>query len=376
MVKLISNRVQSELRELARPGPRMADEVACVISVMLAVVFAQLADARMVNWAAVSALVLLKSDTMETLVRGVMRMAGTLIGAALALVVAPLAIHSLPLAVVSAGVVGGLGLYGMLTGRRAYAWFLFGLTFEIVLLDKMANPSLAMFELARTRVVEVGAGTLACVIVSVGAALVSGNDWLRNRKPRPERMRWNPTAARHAAQAGIALGALPVLYHLTHMAELTQAAITIMAVMIVPVAGLGQSGLVPVSRRLLHRAIGCVAGGLLAIGVLLLAHGNVAVILAGTCFGLVIGRHLETGGKATQYLGMQFSIALLTALVPDSYAQIEPGIAIERLAGIAIGMALLEPVLLSWHFLAKHLPHRKPDEESAQDTTSKSVAAA
>lgn len=355
MVKLITSHVQNELRELTRPGPRMADEIACVLSVMLAIVLAQLADARMVNWAAVSALVLLKSDTLETLLRGAMRMVGTLTGGALALMLAPLALHSLAVAVLSAGLVGGMGLYGMLTGRRAYAWFLFGLTFEIVLLDKLANPDLATFELAFTRVIEVGAGTLACVVVSLGAALISGKDWLANRKARPERMRWNATAARHAAQTGIALAALPLLYHFVKVPELTQAAITIMAVMIVPVAGLGQSGLVPVSRRLLHRAIGCVAAGLLAIGLLVLAHGNVAVIIAGTCFGLFLGRHLETGGKATQYVGLQFSIALLTALVPDSYSQIETGVAMERLLGIAVGMAMLEPALLSWHFIAKRL---------------------
>lgn len=374
MVKLISDHVQNELREFARPGPRMADEIACVISVMLAIVFAQLGDAHMVSWAAISALVLLKSDTMETILRGAMRMVGTLLGGALSLVVAPLAVDSLPLAVISAGLVGAVGLYGMLTGRRAYAWFLFGLTFEIVLLDQLSNPHLATFELARTRVIEVGAGTLACVLVSLGAALISGNDWLANRKPRPERMCWNPTAARHAAQTGLALAVLPALYHFVRIPELTQAAITIMAVMIVPVAGLGRSGLVPVSQRLLHRAIGCVAGGLLAVAVLLLAHGNVAVIIAGTCFGLFVGRHLETGPKATQYVGLQFSMALLTALVPDSYSHIAPSLGLERLVGIGVGMVLLEPVLLAWHFIAKHFASKPA--ESQGDASSKTAAAA
>ncbi|WP_228726856.1 FUSC family protein [Novosphingobium aureum] len=355
MVKLITSRMEHELRALATPGPRMADEIACVLSVLLAIVFAHLADARMVSWAAVSALVLLKSDTFETLLRGVMRMVGTLIGAGLALLVIPFALDSLAVAVGAAGIVGALGLYGMLTGRRAYAWFLFGLTFEIILLDKLSNPHLDTMEFARTRVVEVAAGTLACVVVSLGAALVTGKGWLANRKPRPERMRWNRHAARHAAQAGIALALLPLLQALTGMPELYQASITIMAVMIVPVAGLGQSGLAPVSRRLLHRAIGCLAGGLLAIGILLLAHGSIAVIIAGTCFGLVVGRHLETGGSATNYVGLQFSIAILTALVPDSYSSIEPGLAMERLGSIAVGMALLEPVLLGWHFIARRL---------------------
>ena len=81
MVEAMKNRLGHELRALATPGPRMADEVACVISVLLAIALAQYAGARMVSWAAVSALVLLKSDARETLARGVMRLIGTSAGA-------------------------------------------------------------------------------------------------------------------------------------------------------------------------------------------------------------------------------------------------------------------------------------------------------
>jgi len=359
MVKRIKDTVERELRALATPGPRMADEIAVVLSVLLAIVFAQAAGARMVSWAAISALVLLKSDTRETLTRGVMRLGGTIAGALLALAIIPLAVQWVVLASIGAALIGGIGLYGMLTGRRAYAWLLFGLTFELILFDKLDHPHLATLDLAWTRFIEVAAGTLACVIVSLGAALFSGADWLANRSPRPDRMRWNAHAARHAAQAALALALLPAIHALTGLPELAGAAITVMAVMIVPVAGIGQSGLAPVSRRLLHRAIGCVAGGLLAIAVLLVAQGNVAVIVAGTVLGLVIGRHLETGGAATAYVGLQFSLAVLTALVPDSYSAIDASLAWDRLVGIFVGMALLEPVLLAWHFIAQRVLNRE-----------------
>lgn len=65
--------------------------------------------------------------------------------------------------------------------------------------------------------------------------------------------------------------------------------------MIVPVAGLGASGLVPVSERLLHRAIGCLSGGAMAVVVLVVAQGWVPMLVAGTCLGILIGRHIETG---------------------------------------------------------------------------------
>src|SRR3546814_15881510 len=97
------------------------------------------------------------------------------------------------------------------------------------------------------------------------------------------RMRWNAQAARHAAQAGLTLALLPPIYAATRLPELSGTAITILAVMIVPVAGIGQSGLVPVSRRLLHRAIGCIAGGLLAIAVLRSEERRVGKECGSTC---------------------------------------------------------------------------------------------
>ena len=39
-------------------------------------------------------------------------------------------------------------------------------------------------------------------------------------------------------------------------------------------------------------------------------------------------------------------------LVPDSYADAAITPATDRLLGILIGLALLEPVLLAWHLLA------------------------
>ena len=55
---------------------------------------------------------------------------------------------------------------------------------------------------------------------------------------------------------------------------------------------------------------------------------------------------------------MQFTLAILVVLVPDSYARaaIAPGV--ERLTSIFVGMAVLAPLLLASHLLA---PAREPD---------------
>lgn len=360
--------LKTEIRALVTPGPRMADEWACVASVLLAIVIARAIGAEMVSWAAFSAFVLLKSDVAETLVRGVMRIVGTAIGSGLALLVVPYAARSLPLAMIAAELVGAIGLYGMLTARRAYAWLLFGLTFEMILFDKIERPDLDTIHFAQTRLLEVVAGTVACTLVSLAAGALTGKRWWMDRKAPPERMRWHPHAARHASQAGLAIAMLPLLHALSDLPELPQAAVTIMAVMIVPVAGIGASGFVPVSRRLFQRALGCIAGGGLALVVLLLAQGSAPVLIAGTGLGIVIGRHIENGLPKVTYLGLQFTLAVLVVLVPDSYEHAAAGPAAQRLLSVFVGMAVLEPVLLAWHFVApgRKVPQGSPDAPNAE----------
>jgi len=367
-LRALNQRWCAELRSLVTPGTRMADEWACVASVMLAILIAHRVGAGMIGWAAFTAFILLRSDVGETLLRAVLRMAGTALGSALALLIVPWAAASLVLSMLFSAIIGAVGLYGMLTARRGYAWLLFGITFEMILLDRIERPQLDTWWFAKTRMLEVGAGTLACVFVSATVAALAGRKWLGLRRPTPERMHWNRHAARHAAQAGIALATLPALHRFFGLTELAQAGVTVMAVMIVPVAGLGDSGFIPVTRRLWHRAVGCICGGALALVVLLLAHGNPAALIVGTCIGIIIGRHIENGVPDMTYVGLQFTLAVLIVLVPDSYsdARIEP--AIERLISIIVGMAVLEPVLLGWHLVApgRIEARRLPDSDLSE----------
>jgi uncharacterized membrane protein YccC len=127
-----------------------------------------------------------------------------------------------------------------------------------------------------------------------------------------------------------------------------------MAVMLVPAAAVGGNSFSPVSRRILLRILGCAAGAAYAAAVLFLAHslplaGVAAVVLiGGTALGVMLGRHVENGAGALAYAGTQVVLAILVTLVPDSYANADITPALERLGGILIGMAVLEPVLLTW----------------------------
>jgi uncharacterized membrane protein YccC len=327
----------------------MIDEIECICSVLLAILLAHAIGAANVSWAAFSGYMVMRGHVADSLLRGVLRIVGTASGAALALLLVPLVRTSLPAAAIASALIGGLTLYGAMTGRRAYAWLFVGLTFEMILLDTMEHPALAIAPFARTRILEVVAGTAACVLVSCLSTVTVRRHWPAERALAAKSSRWHSHAARHAMQAASALLLLPFLWRAFAIPELAQSAVTIMAVMLVPLSNLGGSGLAPVSRRLLQRVAGCLAGSALAALFLFTAEGHAEVLIAGTAIGVAIGRHIENSKSGIVYVGTQFTLAILVTLVPDSYAHAAIGPAAERLTGILIGMALLEPVLLAWH---------------------------
>jgi uncharacterized membrane protein YccC len=343
-------RVSAVLRD-RKLGGRTVDELECVLSVLLAIAFAHVIGARNVSWAAFSGYMVMRGHVADSFLRGVLRICGTLAGAALGVVLTPLMLPSLAATCLGAALIGGASLYGSLTGRRAYAWLFVGLTFEMILLDKLANPDDALTAFAKTRVLEVVAGTTACILVSALSTLTVRRLVPAERVADPGAVGWHPHAARHAAQGALALALVPMLHALWAAPDLAQSAVTIMAVMLLPVTGIGASGFVPVTRRLLHRVAGCLAGSALAAAVLFTAHGNAAALLAGTSIGVAIGRHIENGRTSVAYAGTQFTLAILVTLVPDSYANAALDPAVERLLGILAGMALLDPVLIAWHLL-------------------------
>lgn len=348
----------------SRTDPRrLVDEGECVASVLLAILIAHLIGASNVSWAAFSGYMVMRGHVAESFLRGVLRIVGTAAGAVLGLAIAPWVAGNLVLASLALMLIGGATLYAALTAKRAYAWLFVGLTFVMILLDKMQHPDVALSAFARTRMLEVMAGTLACVIVSTISTLSVRRVWPAERSAAAAGLGWHPHAARHGGQAAVALLILPSLGAWLHLPALTQSAVAIMAVMLVPVSSIGASGFVPVSRRLLNRVAGCCAGGLLAAVILFLGHGSAAILVLGTILGVAAGRHLENGKGSLAYAGTQFVLAILVTLVPDDYTKAQIGPALDRLAGTLIGMALLEPVLLAWHLIA---PGAKYEAVSAE----------
>ena len=349
--------IVAKLRMMLPAGARLVDEVECVASVLLAIGLAHLTKVENVSWAAFSGYMVMRGHVADSFVRGSLRIIGTAVGAVGALLVVPIVVAWWPLAALTCALVGEASLYLALTTRRAYAWLFVGLTFEMILLDKLERPDAAIPHFALTRMIEVIAGTAACVVVSTLSTMTLRRRWPGIRMPRPVRAGWHPLAFRHALQAATALAVMPLLGLLFSIPELAQGAVSIMAVMLVPITSVGTSGLLPVSRKLLHRVAGCLAGAGLAAATLLVSHGHPLVLIPATALGVAVGRHIENGAHGYTYVGTQFVLAVLVTLVPDSYADAAIAPALERLYGIFLGMAVLEPVLVAWHILR---PQRTP----------------
>jgi uncharacterized membrane protein YccC len=330
------------------PGPRMVDEIECVFSVLLAIVLGHLVGAKNISWAAFSGYMVMRGHVSESLRRGILRIAGTAGGAAIAVVSFPLVALS-PFALsVALILVGWCTLYAVLTHKHAYAFLFIGLTFAMIVLG-YPNSRSDLLGFASTRILEVFAGTTACVLVSMVSTLTLRQRWPGERRPSPATAGWHADAARHAAQGALALALLPLIHAIWPLPEVGQAAVAIMAVMLVPVSRIGGSGLLPVSRRVALRVLGGACGAALAGAVLLIAQGSAIILIAGSLFGVMVGRHIENGASPIAYGGTQFTLAVLVALVPDSYVAPDPEAAVARLAGTIIGIALLEPVLVAFH---------------------------
>ncbi len=347
----------NEMRVLAVPGARMIDEAECVASVLLAIALSHAIGAENVGWAAFSGYMVMRSHVRESFARGVLRVAGTIIGAAVALALAPLLLRNTSL--LSAGLLisGGFTLYFAIIGRRAYAWLFTGLTCLMVLIEGMEHASDPILRFAETRVLEVVAGTVASVIVSALSTWT-----IRRRLPSPDQaMRakpvdwsanwWHGAVARHALVGALALSLIPWVWRWLGIPALSQASITIFAVMLVPAAAISDDVLSPLSLRMMNRLIGCLAGAALASIVLLLSHHSAIAMTIGLCVGVIIGRHIENGATAMSYAGLQFTLAFLVVLVPDNYTHAAPEPGFDRLFGILWGLVLLEPMVLLAHLV-------------------------
>jgi uncharacterized membrane protein YccC len=350
-----------ELRALTLHGPRARAPLKAVLSVLLAVTVATLLRLDDLSWAAFSGYMVMRGDIAESIPRGLMRTAGTIGGALVGLLLAPMVADTPVLLMLGLFVVSWIGTFQTLTSRYSYAWLFFGLTAGMVMTEALAAPAMVV-HFAATRVAEIVVGTGSCLIVAslfASAGAQAGTGAPRHpASARPFtglrdafREGWQPEHApllAHSTRAALAVGLLPVVWRWFSIEDFSQTAVTSYLVMMVPAAAVRERRHSTIYERMAHRTLGCLLGGGTAIMCLSVLSDALLPAMLALCAGIWIGYHIQSGNEGIGYLGTQFVLGFLITFIqgPGPVASIVPGL--ERLLGILIGSAMLCVLILVW----------------------------
>lgn len=316
-----------ELLELGEDSARTRQGLVAAFSVMLATFLALLLEVESPWWAAISAFMSLMSTGAASVRRGLLRLSGTIAGALIGFVMArwlPYDHVALTLFLV---VVTMAGVIAMQVSPHGLAWLFLAITSIMVLLASLGNPEQAV-TVAYYRVFEVGIG--------VGSAIFFAKlmqDWHADPPPPPPGWRhllgaqW--PVVLHGVRSGIAVVVVLWVWIMIDLPEIAQMAITVTAVMSAPViadGGLGTRHAVAV--RSMHRFLGCLIGGVAALGCLALQVESFVWWLAMIGAAAWIGMYIQTGKHGVGYAGTQsgfvFIVTMLQGAAPPT--SILPGV--------------------------------------------------
>lgn len=349
--------VYQELKGLTWRGPRARESLKAALSVMLAVALARLLRLDDLWWVAFSGYMVMRSSFDETLRRGVYRVGGTVLGAVLGIGVA-LVLANHPLwRIAWIFIISAVTLYFAFLSRYGYAWLFLGITHVMVLAFAVLVPG-SLTQFARLRIADVAVGTTTCIAVSAVFTLTAGT------RPRSllQSLRGligTPVAAKvlnsgtgvrrrllqHVGEAGLAMACITALGDGFKMTSFAQASITVFAVMLLPITDFAANRYGAVRRKLIHRCMGCVLGGVAGI-LLLLLTGHVPLLWwLALAIGVWVGQHLQNSGPDIGYIGTQFCLGYLTAFVHDAHLSESYAAAAERFAGIFSGLLILGAIL-------------------------------
>ena len=333
-----------EIRELAFDTTRWRQCLMASLVVPLAITMALVLELDSVWWAGISGFMTVLATGSASVQRGILRIGATLAGVVVAFVVARwLPYNHLALALFLAFNTF-LGTVGMIVSPYGTSWMLGTVTVNMVLLGGLDNP-LAVPAIAFDRLTEITVGV-------VSSALVTNLIAPSGIVPTP------PTAPgwRHlldddwpvvlqGVRAAIAVVILLLAWIWLELPSFQQMAVTVAVVMAAPGAGgVGLDARHAVAERALHRFIGCLIGGLAALGCLALSITDFASWLLMIAVTMWICMHIQTSRRGVGYVGTQAAMVFIVTLSQGAGppTSLLPGI--DRFIGVTGGLAILTVV--------------------------------
>jgi uncharacterized membrane protein YccC len=348
-----------ELCELGENPAQTRQGLVAACSVVLATVTALALEVDSPWWAAISGFMSLMATGGGSLRRGLLRMTGTVAGALLGFVMARWLPYDHFALYLFLAAVTMLGVIAMQVSPHGLAWLFLTITSSMVLLMSLNDPQQAL-HVAFYRTFEVAIGVTSAIIV---ANLLQ--DW--HADPPPTAPGWRHLldaqwpAVLHGVRSAIAVVVVLWVWLMIDLPQVTEMAITIAVVMSAPVIADSSIGTRrAVAQRSLHRFIGCLLGGIVALGCLALNIDSFPWWLAAIGAAVWVGAHVQGGRHGVGYVGTQAAFVFIITLIqgskpPDS---IMPGV--DRFIGITGGLGILLIVsLLLW----------PSDEEVAEERT-------
>jgi uncharacterized membrane protein YccC len=336
-----------ELLELGEDPARTRQGLVAACSVMLATTLALLFQLESPWWAAISGFMSLMATGAGSLRRGTLRMIGTIAGAVVGFVMARWLLYDQVALCLYLAAVTMLGVIAMQVSPHGLAWLFLSITSTLVLLTSLDQPQQA-YSVACYRTLEVAVG--------VASAIITANllqDW--HADPPPTTPGWRHLlgaqwpAVLHGARSAISVVVVLVLWILFDLPQVTQMAISIAVVMSAPVTPGGLDTRHSVATRAVHRFVGCLLGGVVALGCLALNVTAFPWWLAMIGAAVWVGMHVQVGRHGVGYLGTQAAFVFVVTMIqgPAPPSSIMAGV--DRLAGVTGGLGILLVVsLLLW----------------------------